>query len=519
MNYKLYLSVLIAFVFIFTTVFAADYDVSVAVMPKKITTKPCGIATFDINVENLGNNEDTYTIQVNDIPDGWYTLSQDSVTVAAGGTDKVYLFITPDCYESFLPQYNGSVSLIGKANATDTFTLFVVLDHVIKLTMPTSFTVCQGEETEIVGSVENNGNYTEDVAFTASGDATDFTGLPEGVITINPGKKNNVTIKLNPVDIALGVYTLNVEAQSSTSYAKSSASTAIQVVKCFDVQVTVPPEVKTCAGKSTTFDITIKNIGLRNDTYTLAIEDLNYSVSVSLGPGESKVLPLNFYQGTEGTYEVKYTVTSQFVSKEGTINFVVTKCYGVDLTVEENEIQIESGKGKLVKGKVTNTGLLADTFKIISDVIWSAVRPEQVNLTSNESQDIYAYYSPEYGASGTYYANLTAKSDNSQVTQELKIDVISKGETTTTVEETTTTAEENATTTVEENVTTTLGETTTIEENVTTTLEGNETTATPGIPTGEVIAGLWENKVFRSLLISIIIVIIILIIIYLVVMR
>ena len=516
MNYKIYLSVLIAFVFIFSPVFAVN-NVSVVVSPKTITSKPCGIATYDINIKNLGSTDDTYTIQVNGIPDGWYTLSQDSVTVAAGGTDKEYLFITPNCYQSFLPQYNGSVSITGtNVTDTDTFTLFVVRDHVIQLTMPQNFIVCQGEETQLVGSIENVGNYTEDVAFTASGDAADFTALPEGVVTINSGKKNNVTITLNPVDVALGIYTLNLQAQSSTSYAQSSASTTVQVVKCYDVQVTVPPEVKTCAGKSTTFDTTIKNTGIRNDTYTLSIEDLNYSVEVSLEPGESKVLSLNFYQETEGTYEVKYTVKSQFVSKEGTITFTVTKCYGVDLTVEENEMQIESGKGKLVKGKVTNTGLLADTFKIISDVIWSAVRPEQVNLTSNESQDIYAYYSPEYGASGTYYANLTAKSDNSQATQELKIDVAPKGNVTTTTEETTTTLEENATTTIEENATTTLEETT-IEENITTTLVSNETT--PSIPTGEVIAGLWENKVFRSLLISIIIVIIILIIIYLVVMR
>jgi len=211
------------------------------------------------------------------------------------------------------------------------------------------------------------------------------------------------------------------------------------------------------------------------------------------------------------------------VKKEGKINFVVTKCYGVDLTVDENEFQIESGKGKLVKGKVTNIGLFADTFKIISDVIWSSIRPEQVNLNSNESKDVYAYYSPEYGAQGTYEVNLTAKSDNSQATQQLNIEVLGKGEATTTIEETTTVEETIPTneTTIIENLTTTVEETTqevtTIAE---TTLETNQTT-TPAveIPTGEVITGFWENKVMRSLLISIIIVIIILIIIYLVVMR
>ncbi|MDI6825871.1 MAG: hypothetical protein QMD36_01600 [Candidatus Aenigmarchaeota archaeon] len=504
MNYKLYLSVLVAFVFVLNPVFAVDYNVSVAVLPKTITTKPCGIATFDIDVKNLGELEDTYTVEVSGIPETWYTLSHESITVAAGKTDKAYLFITPYCYEKeYAPRYNGSVSLIGKANATDTFTLFVVPDHVIKLTMPKNVTVCLGEEVKIIGILENTGNYTEDVTFIASGDAAAFAKLPEEVVTINPGKTSNVTIKLSPVDVALGMYTLEVEAKSTTSYARSVASTKVQVVKCYDVEVTFPKEVQACAGKSKTFEITIKNTGLKADMYTLTIEDLNYSMNVSLGPGESKVLALDFYQEAEGTYEIGFTVTSEFVKKEGTIRFVVIKCYGVDLTVEEKEFQIESGKGKLIRGKVTNIGLMSDVFKIISDVIWSSIRPEEVSLTSNESKDIYAYYSPEYGAKGVYYVNLTAKSDNSQDTEELKIEVLPKKEliTTTTVE---------AVTTMVENVTTTVEET---------TIPVNVTTVPIEIPTGEAIAALWENKVFRSLLISIIIVIIILIIIYLVVMR
>ncbi|MCX6821308.1 MAG: hypothetical protein NTW30_00870, partial [Candidatus Aenigmarchaeota archaeon] len=516
---------LLAFVFVFTPVFAVnDYNLSVTVSPKTITTRPCGIATFDVAVNNLGTLEDTYTVIVDGIPTGWYTLSSDSITLSPGKSDKVYLFVTPYCYENKFGTYNGSITLVGKANATDKFTLIVVPDHIIKLTLPEEVTVCLGEEKEVAGILENTGNYTEDVTFTTSGDASAFVKAPEEKVVINTNKKSNVTVALNPVDVQLGSYNLKIDAASATSYATSSASTTVKVVKCYDVEVTSPEQVQACGGKAKTFDITIKNTGLKDDTYTLSMQDLNYSTDVTLGPGESKTLSMDFMNEAEGTYEVAFTVESTFVKKEGKINFVVTKCYGVDLTVDENEFQIESGKGKLVKGKVTNIGLFADTFKIISDVIWSSIRPEQVNLNSNESKDVYAYYSPEYGAQGTYEVNLTAKSDNSQATQQLNIEVLGKGEaTTTTIEETTTVEETIPTneTTPAENITTTVEETTqeatTVSE---TTLETNQTT-TPAveIPTGEVIRGFWENKVMRSLLISIIIVIIILIIIYLVVMR
>jgi uncharacterized cupredoxin-like copper-binding protein len=494
------------------------------VSPKAITVRPCGIATFDVKVDNLGTLEDTYTITVDGIPTDWYTLSSDSITVGTGKSDKLYLFITPYCYEEKFGQYNGSVTLIGKDNATDKFTLNVVPDHIIKLTLPTEVMVCLGEEKELVGIIENVGNYTEDVTFTASGDASAFVKVPEEKVTINTGKKNNVTIMLNPVDIELGSYNLKIDAESTTSYATSSASTIVKVVKCYDVEVTFPEQVQACGGKTKTFDITIKNTGLKDDTYTVTMEDLNYTADVTLEPGKSKTLIINFMSETEGTYEVAFTVESNFVKKEGMIKFVVTKCYGVDVEVDEKEFQIESGRGKLVKGKVTNIGLMADTFKIISDVLWSSIRPEEVNLNSNESKNVYAYYSPEYGARGIYDANLTAKSDNSQDTEQLKIEVLTKGEvTTTTIEETTvveeTTTPSNETTPAAE---TTPEEVTTPEETIVeeTTPETTETT-TPGIeiPTGEIIKAFWENKIMRSLLISIIIVIIILIIIYLVVMR
>jgi len=181
-----------------------------------------------------------------------------------------------------------------------------------------------------------------------------------------------------------------------------------------------------------------------------------------------------------------------------------------------------------VKGTVKNTGTLTDTFNIISDVIWSVIKPDKVTLGSEQEENVYAYYSPEYGVIGTQTAKLTAKSEKSEDIEELTIEVLPKEEVpittvteeTTTVEETTTTGE---TTTTPEEETTTVEETTTIIEETTTvgeeTTTAAETTTTPWLPTGSIIDIIYENRAIRSLLIAIIVVIIILIIIYLVVMR
>ena len=500
--------------------FAADYEVAVDITPKAIDAKPCGIAAYDILVNNIGELEDTYFFDVEGIPEGWFTLSHDSITLGAGKSQKIYLFITPDCYEEKYGLFEGTLIVTDKSGTSANFTLNVIPDHILKIEMLEYMKVCLGEGSEMKITVKNMGNYTEDVYLTASGDAGEFVSFSEVIVHLNPYEEKEVTAIISPIDIEYGNYSLTVEAKSSTSYARSSVSSVIEATKCYDVEVTYPDEVKACAGEAKTFEMTIKNIGLKNDTYELTIEDLNYSMTISLAPEEFRKVELEFLKGVEGTYEIPFTVKSDFVTKEGTITFVVEKCYGVDLTLEKTQIQIESGKGGLIKGTVKNTGTLTDTFNIISNVIWSVIKPDKVTLESEQEGDVYAYYSPEYGVTGTQTVELTARSAKSEDTEELTVEVVPKEEvpTTTVIEETTTTVENvtEETTTMPIEETTTIETTTTPPEETTTV---QETTTTPWLPTGSIIDLIYENRAIRSLLIAIIVVIIILIIIYLIVMR
>lgn len=529
MNSK-FLFILFLAILLLAPASAVDYEVAVDITPKAIDTKPCGIAAYDIVVENTGELEDTYFFDVEGIPEGWFTLSHDTTTLEAGESQKVYLFITPDCYEEKYGLFEGTFIVTDGSGTSADFSLNVVPDHILELEIPETFKACLGEDGEMTAIVKNTGEFTEEVFLTASGDAGDFVSFPEGSFTLEPDEEREVTITLSPVDVEYGDYDLTVEAKSATSYARASAESAVEVTKCYDVEVIYPEEVKACGGEAKSFEMTIKNIGLKDDIYALTIEDLDYAMTVSLAPEEFERVELEFFKEEEGTYEIPFAVASDFVTEEGTISFVVEKCYGIDLTLEETEIDIESGKGRLVKGTVKNTGTLTDTFNIISDVIWVAIRPEKVTLESEQEENVYAYYSPEFGVTGTQTVELTAKSAKSEDTEELAVEVVPKEEIptttvteetttveeTTTLEETTTTPEEE-TTTIPEEETTTIEETTTVEEETTTL--GETTTTPPLIPTGSIIDIIYGNRAVRSLLIAIIVVIIILIIIYLIVMR
>lgn len=463
-----------------------EHEVSVSVNPKEVTVNPCGIATFDVDIVNTGEEEDTFSIMVEGLPEDWPTLSDDSVTLESGEEYKIYLFITPHCYGE-TGNFDASVFVSDHSNATDAFTLEVVADHGIEVSLPEETKTCLQETSEIKVLIKNTGVSAEELVFEISGNASEFVELTEESYVLGVDEEKEIIIEVEPTDVEIGDYVLEFEATSTNSYASSKASSLIKIVDCYKVDVLYPEEVGTCVGEPVQFEIAVENTGLKKDSYVLKIEKLNITETVELESGESSTLKLLFFKDKSGIYEMDFVVESDYVSSEGTIEFLVVKCFDVDLSIEEKDFEIEMGRGKLIKAEVTNLGEEEDTFNVFSDIDWVSIKPSTVTLKSNETKEIFIYYSPEFGMEGVYNTSLTVQSEKSKDTEDLRI-TISEVEIPT-IETTTTTIPEEAP----------------IE-----------------FPTGEIVEvweNIWQNRVLRSLLIAVIVVIIILIAIYLVVMR
>jgi uncharacterized membrane protein len=481
MKTKLALFVFLGFLLLISASCAKEYDVSVSIYPKEATANPCGVATFDINIINLGEKEDTFSVSVEGLPEDWYTLSEDSVTLEPEDGDKVYLFVTPYCFGE-VGTFEASVLVTDQSNDTDSFTLEVVTDHKIEISLPREVKTCLQETSETEATIKNTGASVEDLVFEISGNASDFVSLREESYVLGVDEEKEITIEINPIDVVIGDYVLELEAKSTNSYATSKDSILIKIMDCYEVSVLYPEEVETCVNEPVQFEITVENTGLKKDSYALEIERLNITETVELNSDESSTLKMLFLKDQPGTYYMNFLVESDYVSSEGTIEFLVVKCYDVELIMEEEQLKIEPGKGKLVTVKVINLGTREDTYDMLSNVDWVSIKPPSITLKSNGSEEVYVYYSPEFGMKGVFNTTLTAKSKNSEDVVGLRI----------LVSEVTIPIIETTTTTVSE------------------------------IPTAEII-GIFEsimgNKALRSLLIAIIVVIIILIAIYLVVMR
>jgi uncharacterized membrane protein len=471
---------LLWFIFLAPVSLAADYQVLVEISPQTISVNPCDIANFDLEVINLGEIEDVFSITIQGLPEEWYSLSEDSLTLDSGESRQVYLFVTPYCYGE-IGSYEGEVLVTGQSNSSDVFTLNVVADRAIDVSMPNSAKVCLQDDSTITVTIENNGNFTEELDVEILGNATDIAELSEESLTLGPEESGDVVIILSPTE--LGIFTLDLEVESQTSYVKSSASSIIEVDECYGVDVSYPEQIEVCVNEPVQIEITLENTGLKEDSYRVEIEDLNYTETINIDPQDSKIVEVMLLGERTGSFDVEFTIESDFVREEGMINLDVVGCYGVDLVVEEDEFDIELGRGKLIEVEVKNLGTKEDNFEIVSNVDWISIKPSSIDLEGGESQIVYVYYSPEFGMKGEFNASLTVSSQNSEDTEQLKITVLE--------------AE--------------------VEETTTTTMPSGI-----DIPTGDITGifnRIWGSRILRSLLIAIIVVLIVIIAIYLVIMR
>jgi hypothetical protein len=84
--------------------------------------------------------------------------------------------------------------------------------------------------------------------------------------------------------------------------------------------------------------------------------------------------------------------------------------YSVSIKPETTEVDLEVGRGKLVKFGLKNNGP-EDEFKISSDgPEWAVTRPEKIRLENNKTDDIFVYLSPDIGMTGDFAVDILVDS-------------------------------------------------------------------------------------------------------------
>ncbi|MBS3052243.1 MAG: hypothetical protein J4428_02645 [Candidatus Aenigmarchaeota archaeon] len=94
------------------------------------------------------------------------------------------------------------------------------------------------------------------------------------------------------------------------------------------------------------------------------------------------------------------------------IVFALDKCknHSAEINIESSNVDLEVGKGRLLKAILKNNGEV-DDFQIIKDgPDWVVIKPEKTRLNINQTEEIFVYMSPDLGSEGKYKIKIMTKS-------------------------------------------------------------------------------------------------------------
>jgi hypothetical protein len=483
---KILLSLFLGLILVIPIAFSEEI---VSIQPKEKSLCPCDFSAFDITINNPAEETETFNISIEGIPNYWYSLSEKSITIQPLSFKVVYLFVTAYCYDK--PGiYNVTIRAMGeKAQGYGQITLNVKACRALKIEAPSFIQICKDEEQAMNLTIKNVGEEKEDIVLNFQGNGSKFTYAEETSFSLNPQEEKLVELKIKPTSI--GEYTLLANVTSS-SYARDEALIKIKVVECYKVSTEVPKEVKACLNVKDTFNVTVKNVGIKYDIYNLSIEGvpsdwLEYTKNFIIEPNKTKVIPISLIGKEVGKYNLTVKTFSESASDTDTIKLTIEKCYGVSITPESERIELLEYKGFLTRINITNIGTKEDSYSIqIEDTNWTSVKPSELSLKPNETGTVYVYFSPPFDVTGLFTFNLTVRSDYVEESKEIDVSI---------------------------------GKAVNITTTVTTTIPTMPMVETPLARTTKAIQTLWKTTVYRALLTAVVITLIIVLVVYFVLLR
>jgi len=280
---------------------------SVSVNPELISIEPGRTAVYNITVYNTGSSQDAYDSSVIMINETWYNLSQTSVTVDPRSSKTVTLSITPPRDSSIQPDlYIFAVSAQSKTNPellnTGGATLQILPYYEVSAEISPVFAEVEpGNAINYTLQVKNKGNVNDTITLTL--EAPEWVSTEITSVSLNASETATALLRIVPprnYTIAAMNYSFNVTATSvSNSSVSAKTFATVRVLPFYEVKTAISPAYLEVEPTSiAAYNITIQNLGNAEDTYDLAVTDIEPAwipihVPTSLLPGASANVTLD----------------------------------------------------------------------------------------------------------------------------------------------------------------------------------------------------------------------------------
>ncbi len=415
--------------------------------PEIVQGEPGATKTIKLELRNIGNIPDNYTISMSDAPYGWdLQIAPTAMHLSAGGSMVIELNVTippgaaseEACILTVtgtslnFPTVKDSVQVMVIASATHFLEMNVDVPE--KMVVP-------GQCTTFNITIKNNGNANELVEL-SHGNLTDWNGYlsegysPDSVVVPPNGGTKVVTFTLCPPSstAAWRVLVVKIRGQSTINPAAYAAVEvkAITTQK-FGYTIEVNPLQQVVnPGGDVNFSVTVMNQGNGRDRIRPFIIDIEtgwgYNISmdgmefeeIALSIDESRTFDVSVkvpLSAKAGTYQLSLNVSSLEnldYNQTENMNVVVTQFYKIDMTTKSEQVRTTPGRTINVTLTLQNLGNGEDTISmsITGDPKWTYnLSAKSVVIAPNNETSVFAFINvPKEVPSGQYAFQITATS-------------------------------------------------------------------------------------------------------------
>jgi len=365
---------------------ASPADLSM--FPEKSSARIDSFTSYEVEIENTGPARDVYTLSSSDV--STISIAPTEVELDPGQTEVVNVWYNP---ETQMEAGEYSFDIIAESRATgETYStkgiVEVIREHDVSLEVSDSQTACLEERAAYQVDVSNNGLQKE--TFQLSSDVGEFS---RSEVTLEDGETQTVEYYLTSDDPR--EETVNVVAASETSYAQDIQSVNFQAATCYASDVSISPQNQEVAAETEAeFDVTVRNTGTREDTFSLqtsqgTLEDSELQISGK----SSETTSLNVAPSQLGEQQVTVTSRSE-VNSSDTATLNVVNGMDSDISLERQTVNTCESTQAVSQVTVENTGETSEIFNLETsegqlsqqEVTLGQGSSQTVNVTLNTSQ-------------------------------------------------------------------------------------------------------------------------------------
>lgn len=335
------------------------------IFPEESSTRIDSFTSYEVQIENVGPVEDVYTLSSNSPRE--VTIAPTRVpkegNLAPGETKTVNVWYNPgeDKKEG---RYPFSITATSRASG-DRYSVTgyanVITDYKVNLQGQTQRTVCLGEQARYEIQVTNDGIQEDKVQL-----ETDYGELSQQQVSLEPEETKTVVLTASADEEVQENFNVRAASQhASYADARDTLNMQFNTEICFDSEVSITPEQQDVAAfTEAEYDVTVRNTGVREDSFVLSSNIGELEQTELQIPGtDSSTTSLTVTPEELDTQEIEVTAESR-VTSTGTAEMNVYN--GMDLDIGFGTEQIVACEEETVGTEVVieNTGEAAETYSL-----------------------------------------------------------------------------------------------------------------------------------------------------------